>query len=856
MNILFLHLMKYFFTTKFVVRSIWVIALCTVTISSLTYTSGGPAASTNAPGEGNCTGCHSGSLVTSGTAHNDFTLSGNFYANGYLPDSTYTITVKQRYTGRSKFGFQMTCLDGNNRMAGSIAAVNNRTQRNTANVQGGQRQYINHSGNGTSGTDSITWQFEWTAPSSNLGKVTFYGVTNASNSNVNPSGDIIISKSFDIQPSDSIPRATASANATTVCVGKAVSLRGSSTANPTSWRWAISGGSPSVINTQNGNVTFSTAGTYYASLQTTNSFGSSTLDSVRIVVTAAPFVEIFENPVNEICPGDSFQLTANFTVGATYLWSNNATGNTIWVKDSGDYTVTMSLNGCASESNAVKIRYKNKPVPSLWSDAMAFGDSSCSSNFLTLIASPSGEKNYLFLGNDTSILQNSTNDTLKTLFISDTKYSVLVESNDGCWSDTVSFIVFRKDQLAAPTINCDVNSTSSVSFSWTGVGHQGFQMSLDSGNTWFNYNNSNYTINNTTPSKKHQVMVRQFDAPPCDFSEVAVKECSSRDCEIVNFVASFDSAICFNSSTLIQLSGLDNHPGYLVSFNGIETRNTSFEVSPSFETVYRIGVRDTLQAGCPENIKEVLIKVDRIGSNFINLDKPSGVYCQGESITISANDTLEFFEFYANSSLLYLGNDYKHISSNIKNGDSLWVVVTTGACSDTSDKIVVRFVDLPNSNFSYDREGSIYTFTPENLNYNNYLWDFGNGNSSASMVATEDFKNQSNQSINVSLNVVDGFECTSEKSENIVLPNFANIEGLSSGSVKIYPNPAKEVLHIEANGITIASFEVYDITGKLVLKSTESRLWNSIDISSLNTGNYLLLLQNGQENSKILFTKE
>jgi hypothetical protein len=154
------------------------------------------------------------------------------------------------------------------------------------------------------------------------------------------------------------------------------------------------------------------------------------------------------------------------------------------------------------------------------------------------------------------------------------------------------------------------------------------------------------------------------------------------------------------------------------------------------------------------------------------------------------------------------------------------------------------------------RDGSLYTFTPENLNYSSYLWDFGNGNSSAIMVATEDFKNQSNQSINVSLNVVDGFECTSEKSENVVLPNFANVVSLSSENIKIYPNPAKEVLQIEAQSSIFSGFEIYDLNGKLVLKSTETRLWNSIDISSLTSGNYLLLLQNGQQNFKMLFSKE
>ena len=834
----------------------WIVALCGITINSLTYTSGGPAARTNAPNEGNCTSCHSGSLVTSGTNYDAFTFSGNFFANGYLPDSTYTVTVKQRYSGIRKFGFQMTCLNSNNRMAGSISAVNNRTQRSAANVNGATREYINHSSGGTSGTDSISWEFEWTAPSSNVGTVTFYGVVNATNNNNGSNGDVIIAKSFNVDPSDSLPRATASANNTNVCVNRAINLSGSSTANATSWRWSIPNGSPNTLTTQNGSVTFANPGTYWAILTSTNSFGSSAPDSLRITVSDAPNAIIFEDPINEICPGDSFQLSASFIQGASYLWSNNATGNSIWVKDTGTYTVSVSQNGCARESNAVQVRFKNKPNPSLWSDAMAFGDSSCSGNFLTLVASPSGEKTYEFIADDTVVLQSSNSDTLRHFFTANTKYSVRIESNDECWSDTVSYQVFTREALRGPEIECDVNSTTSVSFKWMGYGHKGFQISTDSGNMWFDYQQASYTINNTNPSQKHLLMVRQYDAPPCDFSEVSVKECAAKDCELINYTLSFDSSICLGGETTIEVNGLDNNPGYLIDFNGTLTRNTSFLVSPIAETRYRIGIRDTLQDGCPEEVQEANIIVDRISSNFIRLDKPSGTYCEGEPVTITANDTLDFFEFYSNSSLLFLGRNHQHTTNVLENGDSLWIIVRNGACTDTSERIIVSIVPTPNSDFTYEREGSIYTFNPENSNYSIYNWDFGNGNFSTDIQPTQDFKDQSLTTVEVKLEVEDGFGCLSENIETIDIPDLLNILSLSGSNILIYPNPSKDKLFLRVEGSQMPELAfVYDLQGRLLIKSNIASN-PSIDVSNLVTGNYLLVLDRNGEKVQMIFTKQ
>ncbi|WP_299114078.1 T9SS type A sorting domain-containing protein [uncultured Winogradskyella sp.] len=68
---------------------------------------------------------------------------------------------------------------------------------------------------------------------------------------------------------------------------------------------------------------------------------------------------------------------------------------------------------------------------------------------------------------------------------------------------------------------------------------------------------------------------------------------------------------------------------------------------------------------------------------------------------------------------------------------------------------------------------------------------------------------------------------------------LANLETLE---FKLYPNPVKDILHIETNSnSTYLNLEIYDLLGKKVLDAHINN--GSVDISSLNSGMYLLKLE-------------
>jgi len=127
---------------------------------NLKNSSGAPAGNTNSPGDGqNCTHCMGGSAAAvTGW------ITSDVPASGYLPGSTYTITVTA--TGTGKKGFEVSPQDLTGNLVGTLIA-------GTGSKLVGSNKYVTHNAAKTS--NPSTWTFQWTAPAGGAGSVTFYG---------------------------------------------------------------------------------------------------------------------------------------------------------------------------------------------------------------------------------------------------------------------------------------------------------------------------------------------------------------------------------------------------------------------------------------------------------------------------------------------------------------------------------------------------------------------------------------------------------------------------------------------------------------------------------------------------------
>lgn len=157
----------------------------------------GPSPShTNAPGEANCTACHTQYPVNSGSGN--VTISG--LSANYLPNQVIPLTVKVSQVDAVLYGFQLTAIDGEGKTVGTFTIPTETPQQlqTVAGIVGGnQRTYVEHTLSGTTPTQfgSKLWGFTWKAPPQRVGKISFYVAGNGADSDGSPSGDYIYTAS-------------------------------------------------------------------------------------------------------------------------------------------------------------------------------------------------------------------------------------------------------------------------------------------------------------------------------------------------------------------------------------------------------------------------------------------------------------------------------------------------------------------------------------------------------------------------------------------------------------------------------------------------------------------------------------
>ena len=149
---------------------------------------------TGAPGESDCTSCHNGTVnAGSGDA---FIVA----PSQYIAQETLSVYVSVKNRGMTRWGFELTALDGSNQRAGTLIRTD-ATHTQLGNDANSGRQYILQTSTGThNGTaDScVGWNFKWVPPAQGTGPVTFYMSGLACNASGNTNGDSTYTTSLTI----------------------------------------------------------------------------------------------------------------------------------------------------------------------------------------------------------------------------------------------------------------------------------------------------------------------------------------------------------------------------------------------------------------------------------------------------------------------------------------------------------------------------------------------------------------------------------------------------------------------------------------------------------------------------------
>ncbi len=296
---------------------------------AMTSSTSPPVSRTGAPGEGKCSDCH-GNL---NTGPGDILLSLDTVQ--YVPGNTYSANLQVIDGGKTRFGFQITVLDSNDNMAGSFIITN--TINTTAQTNIG-RNYVSHlNANSTS-----TWQFDWVAPGTDLGPLTFYIAGNGANNNGSSSGDNIYTRAFLIQ-SCTVSPSIAGTNVT--CNGDttgSANLTVTGGVPPLSFLWSTTDTTEDISNLA--------AGIYHVTI--TDSVSCTVTDSVVItepllaLVNAASSTDV---TCFGYCNGIASASISGGTPPYTYIWDDpdTQTDSVATALCAATYNVTVTdFNGC------------------------------------------------------------------------------------------------------------------------------------------------------------------------------------------------------------------------------------------------------------------------------------------------------------------------------------------------------------------------------------------------------------------------------------------------------------------------------------------------------------------------------
>jgi len=216
---------------------------------------GAPAGVSGAPGDSDCTSCHGG-RPNSGSGRVSIDAGGSTYT----PGRQVRLKVTIEDPNARRWGFQVSARpesDGQS-MAGAFATADSNTQV----LKQGMLEWITHTENGTRrGTAGpVTFEFDWTAPASDIGPIVLYAAANAANNNNTSSGDSIYTANLKITALAGQPRPSFTSAAVTdtwtqrpgLAPGAWVNIAGSDLAAQEAY-WSPASGKP--IDTKLGGVT-------------------------------------------------------------------------------------------------------------------------------------------------------------------------------------------------------------------------------------------------------------------------------------------------------------------------------------------------------------------------------------------------------------------------------------------------------------------------------------------------------------------------------------------------------------------------------------------------------------------------
>ena len=208
-------------------------------------------------------------------------------------------------------------------------------------------------------------------------------------------------------------------SASVICSGAALNLTAS---GANSYTWSTGSNSASIVQYPTTPMSYSVTGT--------NTLTGCTATAVRnVLVNPSPNITMIATP-GMACPGTSVTMQAS---GAgTYIWSTGGNGPVVTITPSATvvYSVTGTLNGCAT-TQTLSLMVYNSPTVS----ASSSRNSMCVNENVTLIGS--GAQSYQWMASNTSVLYQGSPISIMPTVAGPASYTVTGTDANGCTAKAV-----------------------------------------------------------------------------------------------------------------------------------------------------------------------------------------------------------------------------------------------------------------------------------------------------------------------------------------------------------------------------------------------------------------------------------
>ncbi|MEP7195388.1 MAG: choice-of-anchor V domain-containing protein [Saprospiraceae bacterium] len=313
----------------------------------LSYVANPPNGYTGAPGDSNCSSCHS----PGGSGGMDGSISISGLPSSIMVNTTYNIVVTiENLNTAAKGGFQMVVLDQTNSNSGVLSGAG----ASSTIQSGGGRTYFEHNpALNFVGPGTVSYTVNWKSPTIALGQtVTMYAAAILANGNTNSSNDLM--KLDDVSgtmPGPPPLNALITGFTNVVCnsgFDGSISVTATNGVPPYSYAWSDGQTTATAIG----------LGAKMYTVTVSDNIGGSVVQSK--LLTEPPAINIVSTGKKALsCNGDkdgSININSSGGVGIhSYKWNTGVITKNIANLTAGEYTVTVTDASSCTQTSSIFI---------------------------------------------------------------------------------------------------------------------------------------------------------------------------------------------------------------------------------------------------------------------------------------------------------------------------------------------------------------------------------------------------------------------------------------------------------------------------------------------------------------------